>query len=45
MSAPVNYNATWIDWTDWEDEPPYIKTNKPSNWDQINAGDACPFST
>lgn len=41
----VNVNATWIDWTDWEDEPPYIKTNKPSNWDQINAGDTCPFTT
>ena len=41
----VNVNANWIDWTDWEDEPPYIKTNKPSGWDQVNAGDACPFST
>ena len=41
----VNVNATWIDWTEWEDEPPYIKTNKPSNWDQVNAGDSCPFAT
>lgn len=40
-----NYNANWIDWTEWEDEPPYIKTNKPSNWDQIGAGSSCPFST
>jgi Flp pilus assembly protein TadG len=40
-----NYTASWIDWTDWEDEPPYIKTNKPSNWDQVGPGDSCPFST
>ena len=40
-----NYNATWIDWTDWSQEPPYIATNKPSGWDQINAGNSCPFST
>jgi Flp pilus assembly protein TadG len=42
---PSNYNANWIDWTDWEDEPPYLKTNKPSNWDQVGPGDSCPFST
>jgi hypothetical protein len=40
-----NYSANWIDWNDWEDEPPYIKTNKPSGWNQVNAGDSCPFST
>src|ERR1043165_2269450 len=28
-----NSAANWIDWTAWEDEPPYIKTNKPNNWD------------
>jgi Flp pilus assembly protein TadG len=42
---PANYNANWIDWTEWEDEPPYIKSSKPSGWDQVNAGDACPFSS
>jgi Flp pilus assembly protein TadG len=40
----VNYNSSWIDWTEWEDEPPYIKTNKPSNWDDTGPGDSCPFS-
>jgi Flp pilus assembly protein TadG len=40
-----NYNANWIDWTDWSAEPPYIVNNKPSNWEQVNAGDSCPFST
>jgi hypothetical protein len=39
-----NSTADWIDWTAWEDEPPYIKTNKPSNWDQIGPGSNCPFS-
>ncbi len=42
---PANYDASWIDWTEWEDEPPYIKNNKPSGWSQVNAGDPCPFST
>ncbi len=40
----TNYNATWIDWTEWEDEPPYIKNNKPSNWANIGPGDSCPFT-
>jgi len=40
-----NYSANWIDWTDWSAEPPYIVSNKPSGWDQVNAGDSCPFST
>ena len=43
--GPANYNASWIDWTEWEYEPPYIENNKPSGWDQVNAGDSCPFST
>jgi Flp pilus assembly protein TadG len=43
--GPANYTSSWIDWTEWEDEPPYIKTNKPSNWDDIGPGDSCPFST
>ena len=40
-----NYNATWIDWTDWEDEPASIKTTKPSNWESVGPGSACPFTT
>jgi len=45
-----NNGASWIDWTSWMDEPPYIKDvttpddKKPSNWHQITAGDSCPFS-
>lgn len=40
-----NYNATWIDWTDWESEPANIKTTKPSNWSSIGPGDSCPFTS
>jgi Flp pilus assembly protein TadG len=42
---PSNYNASWIDWTDWESEPAILQTSKPNNWDQIGPGSACPFST
>jgi len=43
--GPINYDANWIDWTDWEDEPPFIKTSKPANWDQLGPGGTCPFTT
>jgi Flp pilus assembly protein TadG len=43
-AGSANYDASWIDWTDWEDEPPAIKTNKPSNWADIGPGSSCPFS-
>ena len=42
---PANYNANWIDWTDWESEPPILKSSKPSNWPNIGPGDSCPFSS
>jgi Flp pilus assembly protein TadG len=40
---PANYTASWIDWTDWEDEPPVLKGSKPSNWDSVGPGSDCPF--
>jgi Flp pilus assembly protein TadG len=44
----TNYNASWIDWTDWDAEPAILNTAKggakPSNWDQITGGSNCPFS-
>jgi Flp pilus assembly protein TadG len=42
----VNYNETWIDWTDWEAEPPILvgTSKKPSNWDSIGPGSTCPFT-
>ena len=39
---PVNYNQNWIDWTDWEAEPPNAK---PGNWYSTTGGSSCPFST
>ena len=45
-----NYNASWIDWTEWESEPAYMatwlsnSTNK-STWDKAGPGDSCPFSS
>ncbi|MEA2945136.1 MAG: hypothetical protein QOI40_466 [Alphaproteobacteria bacterium] len=45
----ANYNANWIDWTEWEGEPPILDTAnggaKPSGWYTVNRGSNCPFST
>jgi len=43
-AGAANNAATWLDWTGWEDEPPYIKTNKPGNWADVGPGSSCPFS-
>ena len=40
-----NWNASWVDFTDWEAEPPILQASKPSNWDQIGPGSSCPFTT
>lgn len=45
-----NYNASWIDWTEWEAEPPYMATwltnsSNKSTWDKAGPGDSCPFSS
>ncbi|HWK97312.1 MAG TPA: TadE/TadG family type IV pilus assembly protein [Pseudolabrys sp.] len=45
-----NYNASWIDWTEWESEPAYMSTwlansSNKSTWDQTGPGDNCPFSS
>lgn len=41
---PLNYNATWIDWTDWEAEPAVLKASKPSNWSKTGPGSSCPLT-
>ena len=41
---PANYNAAWIDWTDWAAQPAILQGSKPYNWDQIGPGSSCPFS-
>jgi len=45
-----NYNASWIDWTEWEAEPPYMSTwlansSNQTKWEQVGPGDSCPFTT
>jgi Flp pilus assembly protein TadG len=40
----LNYNANWVDWTGWEDEPAILKAAKPSNWSSIGSGSSCPFN-
>jgi Flp pilus assembly protein TadG len=35
--------ATWVVWTNWDDEPAAIKTSKPANWKNYGPGSACPF--
>ena len=45
-----NYNANWIDWSEWESEPAYMATwlansSNKSTFDQTGPGDDCPFSS
>jgi Flp pilus assembly protein TadG len=46
--GPSNWNANWLDWTDWEAEPAIMKTSqKPSEsvWYNAKADSDCPFGT
>jgi len=38
------YNASWIDWTDWKGEPPFLVNNKSSSFNSAVAGSNCPFT-
>jgi Flp pilus assembly protein TadG len=41
-----NVDAPWINWTEWEGEPPIIAgNNKPSGWSTTKAGSNCPFTS
>jgi len=47
--GPGNYNANWIDWSEWEGPPAYMSTwlannSNVSTWEQTGPGDSCPFS-
>jgi hypothetical protein len=34
-----------LNWTEWEAEPPYLKSNGyPNNWKYIGPGESCPFT-
>lgn len=44
-----NYNASWIDWDEWEGEPAYMSTwlansSNRATWEQTGPGDNCPVS-
>jgi Flp pilus assembly protein TadG len=43
----ANYTANWVDWTEWEGEPPILDTAnggaKPNNWYSRGPGSNCPF--
>ena len=45
---PANFQANWIDWTEWLAEPAVLDTSKggskPWNWSSIGPGSNCPFS-
>ena len=49
---PIKYNETWVDWTDWEAEPPFVAQKKNSgwsstqwnNWEKVAPGSTCPFT-
>jgi Flp pilus assembly protein TadG len=46
-AGKANYTANWVDWTEWEGEPPILDTAnggaKPNNWYNRGAGSHCPF--
>jgi len=40
----TNVNASWINWTEWEAEPPILVNNKSSAFNSAIGGSNCPFS-
>lgn len=40
-----NVNAAWINWTEWEAEPPVLVGNKSTAFNNAVAGSNCPFSS
>jgi Flp pilus assembly protein TadG len=45
VDTSSNLNASWLNWTEWEAEPPYLKSNGyPSNWKYIGPDSDCPFT-
>ena len=45
-----NYNANWIDWSEWEAAPAYMSTwlansSNLNTWEQTGPGDSCPLSS
>ncbi|MBR0875212.1 hypothetical protein JQ633_32970 [Bradyrhizobium tropiciagri] len=41
----ANVNQPWINWAEWEAEPPILKSNYPTGWNTVKAGSDCPFTS
>lgn len=41
---PTNLNQSWLNWAEWEGEPPILNNNYPSSWNTIKGGSNCPFT-
>ena len=40
----ANVGASWINWTNWEGEPPFLVGNKSNAFNSAIAGSDCPFT-
>ncbi|MCK1391213.1 TadE/TadG family type IV pilus assembly protein [Bradyrhizobium sp. 1] len=40
----ANVGASWINWTEWEAEPPFLVNNKSNSFNSAVAGSSCPFT-
>ncbi len=39
-----NVSESWLNWSDWESEPPYLLSNGyPTDWQYTGPGSDCPF--
>jgi Flp pilus assembly protein TadG len=41
----ANVSASWINWTEWEAEPPYLVNNKSTSFNSAVGGSNCPFTS
>jgi Flp pilus assembly protein TadG len=39
-----NLSASWLNWTEWEGEPPILVNNKSNAFNSAVGGSACPFT-
>src|SRR5207342_3371469 len=44
VDKAANVGASWINWTDWEAEPPVLLPNKSNSFKKAVAGSNCPFT-
>jgi len=45
FNGASNVNAPWINWAEWEAEPPILVGNKSSAFNSAKGGSNCPFSS